>query len=148
MMPAGTYYVGDLCYVMGPEWDEVCDLTIDRNTNRCIDGEFTLRDGRRFAVYSTAFGDGLYLDQHGNEYPVDAGLIGCIRVDDITRVGADARPNFGDLGRAFEFNEPFETSGGRWTNPNWNGTIRIGVIQIQTGDADEDDPRDYDEFED
>ena len=23
-MKAGTYYIGDLCYVMHKEWDEVC----------------------------------------------------------------------------------------------------------------------------
>ena len=26
MFPAGKYYVGDLCYVMHDEWDEVCGL--------------------------------------------------------------------------------------------------------------------------
>jgi hypothetical protein len=25
-MPAGRYYIGDLCYVMHDEWDEACAL--------------------------------------------------------------------------------------------------------------------------
>lgn len=29
MMKAGTYYVGDLCYVLHEDWDEVCSLIID-----------------------------------------------------------------------------------------------------------------------
>ena len=42
-MPAGKYYVGDLCYVMtDEEWEEFCGITI--NGNKCIDGEFQLSD--------------------------------------------------------------------------------------------------------
>ena len=38
-MPAGRYYIGDLCYVMSDEeWDEFCSLTI--KDNKCFDGEF------------------------------------------------------------------------------------------------------------
>ena len=81
MMKAGTYYVGDLCYVMHEDWDEVCALTI--NGNRAIGGEFNLKDGRRFAIYNTMYGDGTYHDQYNNEYWVDSGSIGCILLDDI-----------------------------------------------------------------
>ena len=81
MMKAGTYYVGDLCYVMHEDWDEVCALTI--NGNRAIGGEFNLKDGRRFAIYNTMYGDGTYHDQQGKEYWVDSGSIGCILLDDI-----------------------------------------------------------------
>ena len=56
MMPAGKYYIGDLCYVMHPEWDEFCRITI--SGNECLQGEFNLADGRRFATFTTAYGDG------------------------------------------------------------------------------------------
>ena len=82
MMKAGTYYIGDLCYVMNPEWDEFCNLTI--SGNNVLDGEFNLKDGRRFATFTTKYGDGTYYDEQGFEYPVDAGLIGCINVKDIS----------------------------------------------------------------
>jgi hypothetical protein len=82
-MKAGTYYVGDLCYVLHDEWDEVCELIIKDNV--CLDGEFTLRDGRRFAIYGTAYGDGNYFDQNGKSYDVDAGSIGCILMNDIIK---------------------------------------------------------------
>ena len=83
MMRPGTYYVGDLCYVMHPQWKEVCDLMFATDGNGVLDGEFNLANGVRFAVSSTAYGDGTYFDQQDRQYPVDAGLIGCIRVEDV-----------------------------------------------------------------
>ncbi len=83
MMRPGTYYVGDLCYVMHPQWKEVCDLMFASDGNYVLDGEFNLANGVRFALHSTAYGDGTYQDQEGRDYPVDAGLIGCIRVEDV-----------------------------------------------------------------
>ena len=127
MMPAGRYYVGDLCYVMDDEeWEQFCSLTIQGN--RCVDGEFNLPDGRRFATYGTAWGDGLYRDQHKNEYSVDAGLIGCIRVEDIR---AEKYEDIERLGAIHEFATDFITSGGRGT-PNWKGVIQFGRVLIET----------------
>jgi len=82
-MRPGTYYVGDLCYVMHPQWREVCNLMFATGDNSVLDGEFNLANGVRFALHSTAYGDGTYQDQEGRDYPVDAGLIGCIRVEDV-----------------------------------------------------------------
>jgi hypothetical protein len=83
MMRPGTYYVGDLCYVMHPQWKEVCALMFASDGNYVLDGEFNLANGVRFALHSTAYGDGTYQDQQGRSYPVDAGLIGCIRLEDV-----------------------------------------------------------------
>ena len=128
-MPAGRYYVGDLCYVMtDDEWDEFCSLTI--KGDRCLDGEFVMRDGRRFATYGTRWGDGEYQDQHGNCYGVDAGLIGCIRVEDIR---ADKYANIERLGTIHEFGTDFVTGGGRGEK-DWSGTIQFGRILIETGE--------------
>ena len=83
-MPAGDYYIGDLCYVMHEEWDEVCALFFaGRNDHGCNQGKFKLKDGREFVAFNTAYGDGTYNDQYGNYYFVDAGLIGAIKVADI-----------------------------------------------------------------
>lgn len=83
MMRPGRYYVGDLCYVMHPQWKEVCNLMFACDDNRVLHGEFNLANGVRFSVQSTAYGDGTYYDGEGRGYPVDAGLIGCIRVEDV-----------------------------------------------------------------
>lgn len=123
-MKAGKYYVGDLCYVLGDRWTEVCDLIIvDHN---CLDGEFELKDGTKFAIYGTAYGDGVYPDQHGNEYPVDSGSIGCVLVEDITEGHLDIT-----LGNTFDFEEDFETG-------EEDGIIRIGEIEIDTKGEEED----------
>lgn len=74
-----TYYIGDLCYVLHDAWDEVCSLfTFDNET-----WEYQLQDGRKFFLFNTAHGEGVYQDQHGGRYPVDSGTIGAILVDDI-----------------------------------------------------------------
>lgn len=133
-MPAGKYYVGDLCYVMHDEWDECCSLFFHgRNDHGCNEGEFNLKDGRRFVSYNTKWGDGGYNDQYGNQYGVDAGLIGCIKLDDIDLTNES---NFTRGGQIIEFKEPFNCYGGR--TPDWDGVIRIGHIVINTG-------ADYDE---
>ena len=130
-MPAGKYYIGDLCYVLHDAWDEFCEITIDGR--RCLDGEFTLPDGRRFATYGTAYGDGVYCPNVGGECSVDAGLIGCILVDDIK----DFSTNWDKLGIVVEFGEPFMTS-------EYKGAIRFGHVEINTA-YEYDDERDVDE---
>lgn len=129
-MKAGTYYVGDLCYVLHDEWDEVCDLII--KDGECLDGEFELKDGRRFAMYGTAYGDGTYYDQSGNEYGVDAGSIGCILLSDID---LDSEGNFLTGGNTVPFENDFYTG-------ELDGKIMFGSLSIDT------DPEEEDEFED
>ena len=73
------YYVGDLCYVMHDAWDEVCGLVPFDNSEH----EFELEDGRKFILFSTAYGDGTHFDRKGKSYGVDSGTIGAIKVDDI-----------------------------------------------------------------
>ena len=125
MMPAGEYYIGDLCYVMHKEWDEVCSLFFKGNTNGgCNQGEFVLKDGRRFACYNTRWGDGEYRDQFNNRYLVDSGCIGCILVSDIVEM--DKR-NI-DLGNVIKMTKEFDTS-------NIDGLISFNNITIETNDV-------------
>jgi hypothetical protein len=119
MMKAGTYYIGDLCYVMHDRWDEFCALTCVEN--RVLDGEFNLRDGTRFATFTTKWGDGTYRDQAGRTYGVDAGLIGCINVKDIAPSELE---NLTD-GHLVEFINDFSTSSA-------GGVITIGNVVIDT----------------
>lgn len=134
MFPAGTYYVGDLCYVMHDKWDKFCDATIKNDT--CLDGQFII-DGVMVASYGTKYGDGQYLDQEGRNYPVDAGLIGCIRVDEIS---PDEIHNV-QSGQLITFTKPFKTGSDE------DGTIWFGEVRIQTGDTEEEED-DYWEEED
>jgi hypothetical protein len=132
-MPAGKYYVGDLCYVLHDEWDECCNLFFeDRTDHKCNEGEFTLRDGRRFVTYNTAYGDGGYFDEQGREYGVDSGGIGCIKLLDIDLASGS---NYIDGGHIIDFPREFETA-------YQDGKIIIGHIVIDT-DPDYEDEYDY-----
>ncbi len=133
-MPAGKYWVGDLCYVMHDEWDEVCGLMFQgRDDNGCNEGEFNLKDGRRFVSYNTRYGDGEYFDQHGRAYGVDAGLIGCIAVKDIDFNNSGNVPKGGHI---IEFTSDFDCSGGRYSK-DWDGCIRIHNVHIETSPSEE-----------
>jgi hypothetical protein len=123
MMQPGKYYIGDLCYVMHGEWDEFCKLTIVGD--KVLDGEFNLADGRRFATFTTAWGDGNYFDQNGKSYDVDAGLIGCIRLADIDLTNPENSLIGGNI---VEFVQPFSTFSA-------GGEIRIGNVLINTDPA-------------
>ena len=122
-MPAGRYYIGDLCYVMHPEWAECCDLFFPPNASgRGVEGEFTLKDGRRFASFGTAYGDGTYTSSIGTHHSVDSGSIGCIRVEDIRD---NAYDNIEHLGAIVEFDQPFEVFAD-------TGMLVFGHVKIET----------------
>lgn len=140
-MRPGTYYVGDLCYVMHPQWKEVCDLMFATDGNGVLDGEFNLANGVRFALHSTAYGDGTYLDRAGRQYPVDAGLIGCIRVQDVYD------PEWWLEGvHTVEFTKPFELvyDQGIIKFVDVNGNEVVGIDTDPADDYEEDE---YDEEE-
>jgi hypothetical protein len=69
------YYIGDLCYILSDDDYAECIASEENQWNKTSNGTI-------FAWGSTAYGDGLYLDNVGNEYPVDAGLIGIVKLDD------------------------------------------------------------------
>jgi hypothetical protein len=124
MMRSGTYYVGDLCYVMHPQWDEVCNLMFATDNNSVLDGEFNLANGVRFSLHSTAYGDGTYQDRQGRDYPVDAGLIGCIRVEDVV----DPEAWLTGM-QTVEFTQPFELKydGGVINFVGVNGKVLLSI---------------------
>ena len=128
-MPAGRYYVGDLCYVMHDAWTEAVDLMFPSAAEgyKSVEGVMKLKDGRQFAIFSTAYGDGYYSDNLGNDYPVDAGSIGCIRVEDIKDDTADI-----GLGNVIDFDQDFvvESDG---------ENLKFGHIVIATGVEDYDE---------
>ena len=125
MMQPGQYYIGDLCYVLHEHWDEVCSLII--NDNRCADGEFELANGTKFAIYSTAYGDGTYQDQGDNEYWVDSGSIGCVLYEDID-LSVEGNQIMG--GRIVDIGHDFTTG-------KQDGVLKFGPIHIDTDPEDD-----------
>jgi len=135
MMPAGTYYVGDLCYVLGDSrWDEVCAEIIVGS--QCLDGVFELADGVQFAMFSTAWGDGEYQDQEGHSYSVDAGSIGCVLT---TAAGVDL-DRADKLGQIVTFEYPFNVY-------SRGGKIVIGHLEIDTDPVYEEEDDYYEDEE-
>jgi hypothetical protein len=123
------YYVGDLCYVMHDCWEEVCDLTLSEDAEG--EHEFELADGRKFILFSTAYGDGQYNDLEGNPYCVDSGTIGAIRVADIQDPDFASAIKHG-LGHIHEF--PAEIDGSDCCYED--GVITIYKVSIDTAGCD------------
>jgi len=140
-MKAGTYYIGDLCYVLHGEWNEVCKLTLGEGIEF---GTFTLEDAREFAFFGTYYGDG--------EYPifgvdslarigVDSGTVGCILWDSIDHHNDQ---NDVSLGVKHTFTEDFVIDSN-------DGIIRFGDVTVDTsgeegGDEDWNDENQDDSF--
>lgn len=125
-MPAGTYFVGDPCYAVPDEdWNDLLD------SNDVFEGSpvGTLPNGNNVTAFHTAFGDGVYYDQYGNSYPVDAGLLGVVPLS-----GSQDTSSFEVLGAIRTFTAPFQI------RSSYHGAlIEIGDIAINTEGSDEDD---------
>ena len=122
------YYVGDLCYVMDDAWSEVCDLIPFDNSEH----EFELKDGRKFILFGTAYGDGSYSDFAGNSYGVDSGTIGAVKVDDIRDLEGLAKVKEGGLGHIHDFPCDFTSYDCNFSD----GVINIYNVSIDTGSFD------------
>jgi hypothetical protein len=80
LVPAGQYVIGDPCYAV-PDKDWLPLLETCNYFNSPIG---YVKDGlQKFPVlaFGTKWGDGCYLGTDGNEYGVDAGLLGLVPVE-------------------------------------------------------------------
>jgi hypothetical protein len=134
-MEKGTYWVGDLCYVLGDHWDEVIKLMYpypksSANRHKTVEGRLVLKNGVAFSYHGTAYGDGVYEDGAGNRYCVDAGLIGCVKWSDVPK---SKHKEAKRLGHVHDFPFDFCT----WED---EGTIHFDhFVAIETGDDGEDE---------
>lgn len=115
-LPAGEYVITDPCYAWsGQKYSKILDETKFFSP----DGVFVERDsGRQFAIFSTHHGDGVYKDNLGNSYSVDAGCIGCLPRDIVDNVYPWMA--------VIKFENNFEVSSS-------NGVINYGHVSIETG---------------
>lgn len=75
------FYIGDICYVLN---DDIYD-GIWGKIGQYQDGEYATGGGNKFAVASTAYGDGCYADDYGNVYGVDAGVLGLVPLELVAK---------------------------------------------------------------
>lgn len=136
-LPAGTYYIGDLCYVVGREnhdaWmDFLKPFFTLTEPNDCAGGEVSYRGKQGFMAY-TKYGDGTYHDGL-YEYPVDAGSIGALPIDVLDVPVAEAET----CGRIVTFDRPFTC------HRDSNGVFTFGnVVTIDTDPEPVEDDYDY-----
>jgi hypothetical protein len=119
-LPAGKYYIGDLCYAnkLSDVWNDFCNLFFNQPHGVVASIEF-------FAA-NTAYGDGEYSGSNGYSFPVDAGLIGIISAKHLT-----TEDKAKDYVQVFEFKRDFEVSAA-------GGMFSFGHIYINTAGSDED----------
>ena len=115
-VPAGKYWLGDPCYsVPNNLWDALLDSC---ETFNLPIGKVT-KDGQEYEVlaFGTAYGDGVYFDQHQHHFPVDAGLIG------LTPVGLADGESFGSTLVEFKVDTKCSCR---------NGVLKFGTYTIDT----------------
>lgn len=121
-MPPGEYFIGDLFYVMSDVWIEARKLFIDGG--KIISREFTLDDGRRFALYKTASNEFTCRSNIHTYHPIDSNTIGCVLTSDISDLNYDDE-KVTDYGGLVYFDESF--------TPETDGVnVRFGRIVIDT----------------
>lgn len=109
MMPAGKYWIGDLCYVLHERWKQVCEAMSPPHYKGEIDGEFFFDDGLEIAIFNTGIGDGEF-PLHGRDgklvakLGVDSGTIGCVLLERIDR---SVEKNDVELGAVVDIDRQF-----------------------------------------
>lgn len=119
ILPKGTYYIGDPCYVFNNEsWAELLE-----KANYFLNEEVV--EFKNMLVFSggTTFGDGHYLSNVGMEFSVDSGTIGAVPIELV-----DTDSEFWKrAGKVVDFTHSF------LVEVKANGTIQIDDIEIYTG---------------
>lgn len=127
-MPAGTYYIGDCCYVLREDQHEnFC--WVNDFCEQFFDAEFDEDSfeilGERVIAFSTKWGDGCYSSNVGFMFPVDAGLIGAVP----SSLWKGSEPPFGC--KLVTFDKDFECF-------NEDGILTFGHVVIDTACDEED----------
>lgn len=136
ILPAGRYFLGDPYYTAGKDddswqkWVEAADLSSGGFTEPIAGASY---NGYPIIASSTAYGDGTYFGSNGEEYSVDAGLIGVVPEAVIEGLGI-RQEELGPYGSWVEVDHAATLEFDADT-----GTISFGPVAIQTGDIEEED---------
>jgi len=141
LMPAGKYYVGDLCYLLP---DDIYEQYVGSFNH---DGEAVdIKAGRRkvFSAFvaSTAYGDGGYSDNAGGEYSVDAGILGVVQLLSADLIAEAKKLEADGHAKVIDFPEDFRV------DRDEDGTFTFGHLTIETGDSDQEEEEEEDDWDD
>lgn len=113
-LPAGTYFVGDPCYVIKDSdvWADFCEKYDEYSEKYVSTVGGAVINNHPMVATGTAYGDGLYMDDDGREYSVDAGLIGLTPVELLKSLPdfEEAYEKGSDLGHWIDFESPVSLS--------------------------------------
>ena len=121
LMPSGEYFIGECPFGIEESIDEYSHLLLDK-------GPISTEKDGSFIITSTRFGDGEFLDNKLNSYPIDGGSIPCISTSLVEKEDVESYSYSITLHKFFE---PFEC--------NWfknGGYIQYGETWIQTNEFD------------
>ncbi len=101
-IPAGTYYVGDPCYVFNnsgkaDSWSKIIEIS------DCFDIPHIEFKGKPIIAFGTKFGDGMY-----NGFCVDSGLIGIVDISLIEEGSTFFNDSFNRDKHTITFDKPFD----------------------------------------
>ncbi len=130
-IPAGRYWVGDPGYLLDDAdwWPWLTASGAYGKTGKRRDEAMLGKtpSGHFVLAYSTAFGDGMYWDNEGCRYPVDAGMLGIVPAA-YAPDGFDGRSRTGrPLMHLVSFDRAVTCSVLRRDH-----TIRFGGVRIRT----------------
>ena len=126
IVPQGSYVIGDPCYAV--PYDYWHDLLQSCNYFESPIG-YIKTGVEKFSVlaFGTKWGDGCYRGTDGNEYPVDAGLIGLVPIDLVTDLSDHKIVNFSKDTLCVD---------------DGSGKLKFGHITIDTDPLDEEEEDD------
>mgnify|MGYP001593861175 CR=1 FL=1 len=128
----GKYFIGDPSYLFDASWTKVL------NETDFFNNEPSKINGKIVVAGSTAYGDGVYCDNHGREYGVDSGMIGILPISLRT---IDTQYTVDEINKSVimhivDFKEDF-------TAECEKGKFKFGDIEINTTGDDEDEEEDF-----
>ena len=137
ILPAGRYYIGDPCYVIP---DEEWHSLLEHVNYFEGDGLFEYK-GCKMAVYSTAWGDGLYpgycsASNSFYSFGVDAGLLGAVP-EELVSEEAKGRIDSKELWVVVE------ESGSLVCWKEGRGLIHLGPLSIETDECADEEEDEY-----
>lgn len=146
ILPAGSYYVGDLCYLFGDKTDDIYQeyvCGVISNDGQAVD----IKAGRRkeFSAFygSTFYGDGEYCDSQGNKYSVDAGILGVVQLLSADFIAEAKKIEAEGNAKIIEFKKDFRV------DRDEDGTFTFGHLAIVTdgSDREEEEEEEEDEYD-
>lgn len=103
IIPAGKYWLGDPCYVIrSNDWIEFCN---EFSSEEDKDNSYIKLKDVNVLAFPTYHGDGCYSDQNGNQFSVDAGLIGLVPHEYLENSSESDSTSYDHLGTVVEFAE-------------------------------------------